>query len=102
MTHQYTEEDGMATERDAERTEAPTHNPEVTFTRDAAIAFARELGRTPEVADALADAVAARVGMIPTASEVARAIREYDHEHGVPASADRTEGHPVNPEDGLS
>lgn len=92
----------MATERDAERTEAPTAqavDAGLAAAFRAAIDDAIEYG---PFLDRVADRIIDRLGLIPTAREIAVQVHELAADRSVPQSADRIEGHPVNPVDGLS
>lgn len=92
----------VATERDEERTEAPTAQA-VDETLAAAIqAAVSGLLTAGPFLDEVANRIVDRLGLIPTAREIAAQVHELEADTRVPASADRPEGHPVNPEDALS
>lgn len=92
----------MATERDEERTEAVTAqaaDPALTAAVQAAVSGLLTAG---PFLDEVANRIVDRLGLIPTAREIAAQVHELEADARVPVAADRPEGHPVNPVDALS
>lgn len=92
----------VATERAETRGEADTAQPHDVILRAAAERVLKELLLSEPFLNEVAARIADRLGLIPTAHEIARAVREEGAGQAVPADADRAEGHPTDPDDGLS